>query len=475
MAGTPTTHIPSLVAELRATFDSGATRPLEFRIKQLEALHELLTKEEDALLDALHKDLKKPRQEGYMIELQPVKNGISKMLMHLEEYLEAKPVERGPAFLLDKCYTKLVPRGVVLLIGPWNYPLQLIFNPLLGAIAGGNVCCIKPSEISPHCSALVAKLVPKYLDSRAYKVVLGGVPESTRLLEQKWDLIFYTGSTAVGKIVMRAASEHLTPVLLELGGKSPVIIDDTVDPKIAAKRIVWGKLINCGQTCIAPDYVLIDKKSADAFFEACQSSIREILDGSPDKSPYYGRIISKNHFNRLTKLLQDQNLVESSRLIVGGASSEDELYIEPTIFSISKDIKENPLMEGEIFGPLLPVIPVDSTAEAIKIVRSLGDAPLALHAFTKRSEVYEKIFASINAGHALANEVIMNGAVEELPFGGVNESGLGSYHGIHSIRAFTREQGYFIRDISNDLVNYPKYPNVSGNVQSMWYKVTGRG
>ena len=366
------------------------------------------------ILDALEKDLRKPRAEGFITEIATVKNSIAYMISNLEEFMEAKSVHRALPFLMDRCETRRVALGIVLIISPWNYPVQLALNPLVGAIAGGNAAILKPSEVAPHTAELLARIIPKYLDSKAIKVITGGIPETTTLLKQKFDLIFFTGSTQVGKIVMKAAALNLTPTVLELGGKSPVIVDDTVDPTIAARRIAWGKLVNCGQTCIAPDYILVHKGIAKQFKIALREAITFVLDDeNAQKSPHYGRIISNNHFNRLKNMLERQEQVASSVLESGGCSDEADLYIEPTIVSLSRDEKNNPLMESELFGPILPVIEVESVDDAISYVKNNvpGD-PLSLYVFTKKTAVWEKVFASINCGHAVVNETIMNAGVE---------------------------------------------------------------
>jgi aldehyde dehydrogenase (NAD+) len=351
--------ISETVQQVRGAYESQVSKSYKFRETQLRALYDLLCREESALCKALYQDLKKPEAEAYFTEIQPVKNGICKLLSNLDEYMEPISVERGPAFLLDRLETRRVPLGVVLIISPWNYPIQLALNPLAGAIAGGNAAIIKPSEIAPHTAEILAKLIPKYLDSKFFKVVTGGIPESTRLLEQKFDLIFYTGSTNVGKIVMKAAAHQLTPVVLELGGKSPVIVDSNVDPDIAAKRIMWGKLINCGQTCIAPDYILVHKNIAKPFVEAIKKCINQLLTCEAIKSPHYGRIISKTHFSRLSKVLQDQKKIEGCKMVYGGNVKANELFIEPSVFLLKKECHDDPIMTGEIFGPLIPIIEVD--------------------------------------------------------------------------------------------------------------------
>lgn len=346
---------------MRNHYNDQITKPVQFRISQLRALHKMLEIEEDAFLTALAQDMGRPKSEGYLIELQPVKNSIAHMIANLQGYLDPKPVGKTLFFALDRCETRLVPLGVVLIISPWNYPIQLALNPLVGAIAGGNTVVLKPSEIAPNTSQLLAELIPKYLDSRIVKVVLGAIPESTRLLEQKFDLIFYTGSTQVGRIVYQAASKHLTPVVLELGGKSPVIVDSTVNVEIAAKRIVWGKILNAGQTCIAPDYVLVEKQVMPKFVEAVKQSISVLLEGDAYKSPHLSRIISKNHYSRLVSLMEQQKKADGSKMVFGGMVNSDSLFIEPSVFTLeSPNSHEDPLMKEEIFGPLLPIIPVDN-------------------------------------------------------------------------------------------------------------------
>jgi acyl-CoA reductase-like NAD-dependent aldehyde dehydrogenase len=299
-------------------------------------------------------------------------NGCVQMVENLHEYAAPKSVDKPIMFLGDTCEIRQVPLGVVLIISAWNYPIQLTMLPLIGAIAGGNSVVIKMSEIAPHSAILMSRLIPKYLDPGCYSVVLGAIPESTILLEQNFDFICYTGNTHVGKIVHQAAAKNLTPVLLELGGKCPCIVDDTIDPAIAAKRIAWGKIGNSGQTCIAPDYVLVDKKVSKQFLLELEKSFRGLLNGSAEKAAHYGRIVSEKHFNRLTGILASELKVKGSTKYYGGASRRDDYFIEPTIVTLEdSDVSKHPILQEEIFGPLLPVIEFNNIDEAIRIVKKM--------------------------------------------------------------------------------------------------------
>ncbi|KAJ3273415.1 Aldehyde dehydrogenase [Terramyces sp. JEL0728] len=471
--------IQDTVATLRKNYDAGFTRDKNFRIKQLYALYDLITKEEAALLEALKLDLNKSSTQSMLMELSIVSNGIVDMVERLDEYMAHERPPTDPfVFAADTAQVRRQPHGVVLIIGAWNYPVQLALLPLVGAIGGGNAAVVKVSEVSIHTSALIAKLIPKYLDSKAVQVVEGAVPESTALLKQRFDFICYTGNTHVGKIVMQAASKHLTPVLLELGGKCPVIIDDTVDPKIAATRVAWGKTINAGQTCIAPDYVMVHKKVAKDFVKHYKEAVTTLL-GDPKESEHFCHIISENHFNRLNTLVQDQLKVKGTVEELGGEWDKESLYVPPTILTgVGKDPKSNPIMSQELFGPIIPIIEIDSVDEgiyflrlAIELVNKFGPTPLSVHPFSKNRKTIERVIERVNAGHVMANDCLMNAAIEDLPFGGVGQSGMGSYHGKHSYNAFTRPQAVLIRDISHDLGNLIRYPQISGDQNSIVFRL----
>ena len=323
------------------------------------------------------------------------------------------------------------PLGVVMIIAPWNYPFQTAIFPLVGALAAGNCVLIKPSEVAPATSALLAEWVPRYLDRRAVQVVEGGVPETTALLREKWDRIFYTGNGTVGRIVMEAAAKHLTPVTLELGGKSPCIVDETANLDTAARRIVVGKFVNAGQTCVAPDHVLVHDSVHDALLNRLVSTVRELYGDDPQRSPDYARIINDRHHARLTRLL------DGVQVATGGISDASDRYIAPTVV---RDVAmDHPLMQEEIFGPILPVISVPSVDAAIRLVNR-GPKPLALYLFSDDEETQTRVVDGTSAGGTTVNHVWMHLAVPGLPFGGVGESGMGAYHGKHSFDTFTHRR-----------------------------------
>jgi aldehyde dehydrogenase (NAD+) len=331
-----------------------------------------------------------------------------------------------------RSYIYREPLGLVLIIAPWNYPFQTAVLPLVGALAAGNCVVLKPSEIAPHTSAAIAKWIPRYLDTKAVRVVEGGVPETTALLREKWDHIFYTGNGTVGRVVMEAAAKHLTPVTLELGGKSPAIVDETADLDSAAKRIVYGKFFNAGQTCVAPDYVLVHDAVHDALLNRMVSAVREFYGDDPKQSPDFGRIINERHHARLARLLNGADIA------AGGETDLAERYIAPTIL---KNVKEgDEVMKEEIFGPILPVISVPSVRSAITFIKR-QPKPLALYCFSTSKDAQEAVLDGTSAGGTTINHVWLHVGVPALPFGGVGESGMGAYHGRHSFDTFSHKRG----------------------------------
>jgi len=320
---------------------------------------------------------------------------------------------------------------VVLVIGAWNYPFHLVCLPLVGALAAGNCVVLKPSELCPSVSAFLSQWIPRYLDPKAVRVVEGGVPETTALLQERWDHIFFTGSAKIGRVVMEAAAKHLTPVTLELGGKSPCIVDETANLDLAAKRIVYGKFVNAGQTCVAPDYVLVHEDAHDALVNRMVSAIREFYGDVPKESPDLARIINREHFARLTGFL------EGADVAVGGEADAAELYIAPTIIKNAKE--DDALMQEEIFGPILPVISVRDIDEAVAFVNR-GAKPLALYLFTNDAQVEDRVLGATSAGGTTINHVWLHFGVPALPFGGVGESGMGAYHGRHSFETFSHKR-----------------------------------
>jgi len=442
-------EIPKLVQELRASFESGKTRPIEWRRGQLDAMLELVRDRQEDILDALAADVGKPRLEAYGAEVSFMVNDINHAKKHLARWMKA---ERVPTTLVNqpgKSRVRSEPLGVALIIAPWNYPFQLAMSPLVGALAAGNCAILKPSEVAPATSRLIAELVPQYLDASAVKVVEGGVPETTKLLEQHFDHIFYTGNGQVGRIVMRAAAEHLTPVTLELGGKSPCVVDHTADLDVTARRVVWGKFYNCGQTCVAPDYVLVEASIHDAFVNRVLATIREFWGDDPQKSPDYGRVVNGRHLKRLL------GLIEGNTIAAGGVSEEADRYLAPTVLTeVSPDEK---VMQEEIFGPILPVLSVPDVDAAIAFINA-RPKPLALYHFSGDKRLSERVLTRTSSGGACINHCLMHLTVPELPFGGVGESGMGAYHGKGSFDTFSHRKSVLSRPFAMDPpVAYPPY------------------
>ena len=438
-----------LVENLRTSFNSGVTRPLEWRRHQLEQMLRMLQENEEHFLKALKTDLGKPEIEGFITDIAFVTGEIKMMLKNLKKW--NKPVRVSTPLVTMPAKSRLIPEplGVVLVIAPWNYPIQLLLVPAAGALAAGNTVVLKPSEVSTATSQALADLIPKYFDSSTVALVEGGVAETTALLEQRFDHIFYTGNGTVGRIVMTAAARHLTPVTLELGGKSPVIIDESANLAVAARRIAWGKWLNAGQTCVAPDYVLVKDTLKPIFIEELNKAIRDFYGADPQTSDSFGRIVSSRHFDRL------RHLMTGGRTVIGGDSSSDDRYIAPTVLT---DVDINsPLMQEEIFGPLLPVIPVASVDAAINFVNSRPH-PLALYVFAQRQSVINQVLSQTTAGGVTVNGTLMHLTNPNLPFGGIGESGMGGYHGQAGVRLFQHLKPVLIRGTKIDpSLAYPPY------------------
>jgi aldehyde dehydrogenase (NAD+) len=419
------------VDRLRATFRGGRTHPLAWRREQLLGLRAMLTEHREEVADALYADLRRPRPDAYSGEVDLPVHEIDHTLENLEEWLRPKSVRPEALASLPQGAsgaTQYDPLGVVLVIAPWNYPVQLLLVPVIGALAAGNAVLLKPSELAPATSHLIARLVPQYLDTDAVAVVEGGVEETTALLAQRFDHIFYTGSGNVGRIVMRAAAEHLTPVTLELGGKSPVYVDRDVDLAVVAKRLVAAKFLNAGQVCIAPDYVLTDPATAPGLADALAEAVRTRFGADPQESAALGRMVSSRHFDRVAGLLA------SGRVVVGGETDREDLYIAPTVLA---DVKaDEPVMAEEIFGPVLPIVTVDGLDEAIGFIND-RDKPLSLYCFTNSEDTRRRLAAETSSGALGFGLPIAHIRIPELPFGGVGESGIGQYHGEYSIATFS--------------------------------------
>jgi len=441
--------ISSIVQQSRQAFDSGITRPLAWRKAQLETMITMLEKHQDELSAALKVDLGRGVEEAWLYDIGFTITEVKLMLKNLKKWTAPRKV---PTPMVTKPASSMrvpQPLGVVCVIAPWNYPVQLLLIPAAGAIAAGNAVVMKPSEVSSETSRVLAKIVPQYFTDKAVAIVEGGVQETTELLKQKFDHIFYTGNGAVGRVVMRAAAENLTPVTLELGGKSPTIVDASANIAVAARRIAWAKYVNAGQTCVAPDYVLAHKSIANELVEAIRTSITEFYGEDPHASKDYSRVISPKHFSRLT------SLITSGKVAIGGQSEQAERYIAPTVLV---DVDQNSaVMQEEIFGPILPVLEVGSIDEAIGFVNSRPH-PLALYVFAQDNSVNEKVVAETTSGGVTVNGTIMHMTGPYLPFGGIGESGMGAYHGQSGVDVFQHLKPVLKRSTMLDApLAYPPY------------------
>jgi len=442
-------NIADTVSSLRTTYNSGKTRPLAWRKQQLEALVRMMEDNEASFSAALKSDLGKPDVEGVITDIAFVTSEVKAMIKNLTKWNKPQRVPTPLVAMPAKSQLIPEPLGVVLIIAPWNYPIQLLLVPAAGAIAAGNTVVMKPSEVSAATSALLAELVPKYLDTAAVALVEGSVPETTALLEQHFNHIFYTGNGTVGRIVMAAAAKNLTPVTLELGGKSPVIVDASANIKVAARRVAWGKWLNAGQTCVAPDYVLVDKTVEQPFIEQLKIALNDFYGSDPHASDSYARIVSDRHFSRLT------GLMKSGTAVIGGESDASDKFIAPTVLTdVSLD---SPIMQEEIFGPILPVISVSNSDEAIRYVTA-HDHPLALYVFAEKQAVINDVLSRTTAGGVTVNGTILHLTSPHLPFGGVGESGMGGYHGISGVRLFQHMKPVLSRGTKLDpSIAYPPY------------------
>ncbi|KAI9344530.1 fatty aldehyde dehydrogenase [Zopfochytrium polystomum] len=457
---TPLDDIPRIVQDARTTFESGRTKPVAWRKQQLRSLLRWLIDYEDLIVREIHRDFKKPAADCFLTEIMPTRNEVVHMLDHVDDWAAPKRVSNILMTITETPEIRHEPLGVVLVISPWNYPFMLAVLPLAFAICAGNAVVLKASEIAPFTAALLAEWLPKILDPTAVKVVNGAVPEATKVLAQRFDHIFYTGNGAVGKIVMRAAANNLTPVVLELGGKSPVYIHHDVDCDTAATRLFWAKTINTGQTCIAPDYVLVNKKVASRFYTALEKVYAKNFPGAdPKKNESYSRIININHWRRLTTIMQRQEALPHSRTLFGGTklADADELFIAPTAYVGVK--KADPVMEDELFGPLLPLIEVDDEDEAIRFINS-RDRPLALYV-SANSNVARKVLQNTNSGVATVNDYLIHMLIPDLPFGGVGPAGFGAYHGHQGFLTFTHQRGTHWRHKGLEIGNAVRYAPVN--------------
>lgn len=419
-------EISDIVSRQREYFNSGATRPLSFRLDALKKLQKALQDNDQLICDALMQDLNKAPMETYMCETGMVLEELRYHIKHLAQWMKPKRVKTPLAQFKAKSFVSPEPYGLALIIAPWNYPVQLCLSPLVGAISGGNCAIVKPSAYAPASSAAIAKILGDIFPPEYIAVVEGGRAENQALLEQKFDYIFFTGSVAVGKVVMEAAAKHLTPVTLELGGKSPVIVDKTADIQQAARRIAFGKVLNSGQTCVEPDYAFVHRDVKEQFYTAYKAALAESFPDGDMSSMV--TIISPKHFDRVSRLLEGQNAV------IGGETDPQRRFVAPTLLDeVSPD---SPVMQEEIFGPILPVMSYTDLEQVIDFIRS-RPKPLALYLFTGDKTVEDRILNRCSFGGGCINDTIIHLATCHMPFGGVGASGMGSYHGKQSFDTFT--------------------------------------
>ena len=439
----------AVVAALRSTFDSGRTRSLDWRRENLAGLKALVEDNANVIAEALASDLGKPRFEAWLTDVGLVTAEIAWLSKHLERLMGPRRVRTPRSSQPGRSEIRPEPLGVVGVVAPWNYPLQLAIVPAAGAIAAGNAVVIKPSELAAATAELIGELLPRYCDQTATAVVQGGPTATSELIAARLDHLFFTGSTTVGRAVMTAAAQHLTPVTLELGGKSPAIVHRSANLAVAARRLAWGKFLNAGQTCVAPDYVLVDRVVAERLVEELRRAISTFFGRDPYDSPDYGRIVNDRHYERLTGLLG------SGRVVVGGESRPDQRYLGPTV--LVDVAPTSPVMQEEIFGPILPVLAVADIAEAIDFV-SARPKPLALYVFAEEDSVVETVLSQTSSGGVTVNGTLFHLNGPHLPFGGVGESGMGSYHGRRTFETFTHYKPIFRRSSWLDLaLGYPPY------------------
>ncbi len=445
--------IPANLKAQRDFFATGKTKDYEYRVAQLNKLLQLIQDHDQMIMDAVKADLRKPDIEVFGSEILVTLSDIKYVLKHLKAWMKPKKVGTPINLFPSSSYIYTDPLGVVLIVAPWNYPFGLTISPLIGAIAAGNCAILKPSEHTPHTSKAIAELINNNFDPSYISVIEGGIDTNQALLAEKFDHIFFTGGTAIGKIVMEAAAKHLTPVTLELGGKSPCIVDAECDLDLTAKRIIWGKFYNAGQTCVAPDYLLIHKDIKSALVERLITYVTTFFGDNPQQSPDFGRIVNERQFDRLANLLASS--APDSKILIGGQSDRGDRFIAPTI--IDQVDATSPLMAEEIFGPILPILEYDQLAEAIAFINS-QPKPLALYLFSTNKRVQAQVARDVSYGGGCFNDTIMHLGNPELPFGGVGNSGMGAYHGKSSFDTFSHRKSVLKNSFKFDLKwRYPPY------------------
>ncbi|HGX1336713.1 TPA: aldehyde dehydrogenase [Staphylococcus aureus] len=421
-----------------AFFNTQQTKDISFRKEQLKKLSKAIKSYESDILEALYTDLGKNKVEAYATEIGITLKSIKNARKELKNWTKTKNVDTPLYLFPTKSYIKKEPYGTVLIIAPFNYPFQLVFEPLIGAIAAGNTAIIKPSELTPNVARVIKRLINETFDANYIEVIEGEIEETQTLIHLPFDYVFFTGSENVGKIVYQAASENLVPVTLELGGKSPVIVDETANIKVASERICFGKFTNAGQTCVAPDYILVHESVKDDLITALSKTLREFYGQNIQQSPDYGRIVNLKHYHRLTSLLNSAQM----NIVFGGHSDEDERYIEPTL--LDHVTNDSAIMQEEIFGPILPILTYQSLDEAIAFIHQ-RPKPLSLYLFSEDENATQRVINELSFGGGAINDTLMHLANPKLPFGGVGASGMGRYHGKYSFDTFTHEKSYIFK------------------------------
>ncbi|HCY9446922.1 TPA: aldehyde dehydrogenase [Staphylococcus aureus] len=422
----------------KAFFNTQQTKDISFRKEQLKKLSKAIKSYESDILEALYTDLGKNKVEAYATEIGITLKSIKNARKELKNWTKTKNVDTPLYLFPTKSYIKKEPYGTVLIIAPFNYPFQLVFEPLIGAIAAGNTAIIKPSELTPNVARVIKRLINETFDANYIEVIEGGIEETQTLIHLPFDYVFFTGSENVGKIVYQAASENLVPVTLEMGGKSPVIVDETANIKVASERICFGKFTNAGQTCVAPDYILVHESVKDDLITALSKTLREFYGQNIQQSPDYGRIVNLKHYHRLTSLLNSAQM----NIVFGGHSDEDERYIEPTL--LDHVTNDSAIMQEEIFGPILPILTYQSLDEAIAFIHQ-RPKPLSLYLFSEDENATQRVINELSFGGGAINDTLMHLANPKLPFGGVGASGMGRYHGKYSFDTFTHEKSYIFK------------------------------
>ncbi|WP_198520871.1 aldehyde dehydrogenase [Alteribacter populi] len=450
----------SLVEKQKRFFYSGKTKDISFRIEQLTKLKEAIKEKEDLIIEAAYRDLGKSKREAFLTEIGFLYSELKDMIKNVPTWSQIRKERTALTHVGSTSYIYKEPYGVALIIGPWNYPFHLVMAPLIGAIAAGNTAILKPSELTPFTSAVIREIIDETFQEEYIAVREGDAEAAKELLDLNTDYIFFTGSVQVGKKVMEAASKHLTPVTLELGGKSPAIVMKDADVKLAAKRIVWGKFINAGQTCVAPDYILVQEKAKRKLYKYLVKYIKKFYGQDVSQNKDYPRIVNEKHHDRITALLDEE------KIMYGGEHDRDERFIAPTI--MDNVTFDDPVMEEEIFGPILPLVSFEEAHDVIDMVRQRPN-PLALYLFTEKKQTESLIFSNLSFGGGCVNDTLMHITSPHLPFGGVGESGMGAYHGKASFDTFTHEKSVLKQTNKFDIpLRYSQSNRSISALRKMW-------